>query len=172
MQFAPLPGPHGFGAALAGAPVAPEALAALADDSRDALLAALDAHSLVLLRTAGEATPEQLHAFCERLLGAGGLVDFSGLGADARNQGAGGPRCHAPGVPTVRVLGNTTDAGGAAASLLCRIGAFLGPQRPACTSVGSTCALRGGAALISRHVQATSGMPTAWAPACTVRCSA
>ena len=123
MQFEPLPGPQRFGAQLAGGAVAPAALASVSDADVAALAAALDTHALVVLRCERAASAAELAAFATKLLGEGGLVDFSGTGADARNQGAGGALCHAPGVPAVRVLGNVTDAAGAAKALLCRIGA-------------------------------------------------
>ena len=124
MRFEPLPGPHGFGAALVGG-VAPAALARIDAAQVDALAAALDAHALLVLRCDAAASAAELAEFATRLLGAGGLVDFSGVSADARNQGAGSALCHAEGVPAVRVLGNVTGAGGEAKALLCRIGAGL-----------------------------------------------
>lgn len=127
MRFTPLPGPHGFGATCDGTLDA-ETLAALSADDRDALTAALDAHSLIVCRTAVPLEPAQLASFAQALLGEGALVDFSGTSADAANQGV-GARGHAPGVPQVRVLGNTTDATGAASSLLCKLGCVRLPPR-------------------------------------------
>ena len=122
MHFEPLPGPHGFGAQLVGG-VSPAALARIDAAQVDALAAALDAHALLVLHCDTAASAAELAAFATRLLGSGGLVDFSGVSADARNQGAGSALCHAEGVPAVRVLGNVTGAGGEAKALLCRIGA-------------------------------------------------
>ena len=135
LTFAPLSGAHGFGAALCGPPLDPALLAALPDASRDALIAALDEHALLLLRLASPLPPKDLAAFTSRLLGPDACVNFSGTPADAAaatdeaSTGGAPPmerrECHAPGVPEVRVLGNVKDGEGRPASLLCRIGCEL-----------------------------------------------
>ena len=152
MRFEPLPGPHGFGAQLVGS-VAPSALARVDAAQVDALAAALDAHALLVLRCDAAPSAAELAAFATGLLGAGGLVDFSGVSADARNQGAGGALCHAEGVPAVRVLGNITDQGGKAKTLLCRIGAACvcdnasrgqaGSRHAPATRIADACACAG-----------------------------
>lgn len=115
-RFAPLPGGHGFGAE-AQEVVSPEQLSALDNAARDELAEALDEHALVVIRLSERAEPAQLAAFAKGMWGS--CVDFSQTPADAAS-GTGRP-CSAPGVPEVRVLGNTTDSG-APDSLLCRIG--------------------------------------------------
>ena len=119
VDFVPLPGQHGLGVKLSTC-VEPEALQEAGLLQR--VLEALDEHGLVVLQTTAPASASQLDAFATGLLGPNSLVDFSGCDANARNQGGGGSKCHAPGVPTVRVLGNKTDASGQPTSLLCRMG--------------------------------------------------
>jgi len=123
MNFDRLAGPHGFGSVCLEK-LAPCTLATLSELHRDALLAALDEHAFLLLRTQAPLAAADLASFTKALFGADGHVDFGGSSADAQNQGAGGRRCHAPGVPEVRVLGNVT-VGGEAAALLCRIGCVV-----------------------------------------------
>ena len=122
LVFESLPGfTGGFGVACTSA-MPPSRLAQLCTADKAALLAALDTHAMLVLRPSSALSAEQLHRFGEALMGAGGLVDFGGTSMDAIAQGGGGAACHAPGVPTVRALGNVKDAEGKAASLLCRIG--------------------------------------------------
>ena len=123
MNFDRLAGPHGFGSVCAEK-LAPCTLATLSELHRDALLAALDEHAFLLLRTQAPLAAAELASFTKALFGADGHVDFGGSSADAQNQGAGGGRCHPPGVPEVRALGNVT-VGCEAAALLFANGAVL-----------------------------------------------
>lgn len=67
LAVTPLPGPHGFGATVTGLQGA--SLAALDDATRDALLAGLDAHGVLVLKT-GVVEPAALAAFADALFGA------------------------------------------------------------------------------------------------------
>lgn len=117
-RFAPLEGSPGFGAEAEGS-VSPDVLARIDEAACSELTTALDEHALLVLRLSEAAEPSQLAAFAKRMWGERSCLDFSATAADAAS-GTGRP-CTTPGVPEVRVLGNTTEDG-SKDSLLCRIG--------------------------------------------------
>lgn len=117
-RFTPLKDAPRFGAEAEGS-VSPDALAALDEAGCSELSAALDDHALIVIRLTEIAEPAQISAFAKKLWGADSCLDFSTTPADV--SGLAGRSCTVPGVPEVRLLGNTSDDEGKD-SLLCRIG--------------------------------------------------